>query len=265
MYRTDNATSATSIPSPGPAGPNPDGFFTNGTILDRDWCNAVQEEIAGVIESTGDTLDKTDRTQLKVAIEWYVQQFLTTDQKAAITGASTPSALNVFATAADITNSSTGALNVNNLLYIEDQKPSGTNGGSSVTGQNTRDLNTKVIDNISGASLAANQITLPAGTYFVEFVSPALSPIGSLRHKARLRNISDSTTLIIGTSELNESLNQDSSQTISTGTGTFVIASDKIFELQHYFSSGLSDSGLGRATSSGDTELYARIKIWKIA
>ena len=77
MYRIDNATNAAALPGPEAVGPNPDGYFTEGdpvggtpaTIVTADWANAIQEEIAYVIEEAGDTLDKTDRTQLKAAID----------------------------------------------------------------------------------------------------------------------------------------------------------------------------------------------------
>jgi len=75
MYRIDNSTAATSLPTPAAVGPNPNGFFTNGspgvvpaTVVDQDWANAVQEEIAGVITNAGITLDKTNRAQLTAAI-----------------------------------------------------------------------------------------------------------------------------------------------------------------------------------------------------
>ncbi len=41
---------------------------TPATIVTDDWLNAVQEEISGVIEGTGETLDKADNTQLATAI-----------------------------------------------------------------------------------------------------------------------------------------------------------------------------------------------------
>ena len=41
---------------------------TPATVVTADWLNAVQEEIAGVIEGAGDTLDKPDNGQLLAAI-----------------------------------------------------------------------------------------------------------------------------------------------------------------------------------------------------
>jgi hypothetical protein len=80
MYRIDNATALPTIPTPAAVGPVPNGFFTKGnpntaelaTIVDDDWLNALQEELANVIESAGITLSKTDRTQLLAAIQTLV-------------------------------------------------------------------------------------------------------------------------------------------------------------------------------------------------
>lgn len=76
MYRIDNATAVpngSGVPTPAAVGPNPNGYFTNSgvgqTIVDGDWMNAVQEEIAGVIEASGATLSKTNRAQLLAAVK----------------------------------------------------------------------------------------------------------------------------------------------------------------------------------------------------
>jgi hypothetical protein len=79
MYRIDNATVDASLDAPTADGPNPGGFFTDGnpgggvaaTIVDAEWLNAIQEEIANVIEDAdaGNTpLSKASRVQLKTAI-----------------------------------------------------------------------------------------------------------------------------------------------------------------------------------------------------
>lgn len=72
MYRIDNATAATTLPAPSAVGSNPNGFFTDGdpaggipaTIVDDDWLNAVQEELANAITSDGTPLSKTNNAQL---------------------------------------------------------------------------------------------------------------------------------------------------------------------------------------------------------
>ena len=58
------------------------------------------------------------------------------------------------------------------MMHVQDQKPSGTDGGASVAGDNPRDLNTVLTNEIVGASLSSNEITLPAGKYWVDAESP---------------------------------------------------------------------------------------------
>lgn len=77
MYRIDNDTAISTLPTPEAEGVNPDYYFTKGnpslgvpaTVVDADWANAVQEEICGVIEGAGLTLDKTSQSQLLAAIK----------------------------------------------------------------------------------------------------------------------------------------------------------------------------------------------------
>ena len=54
------------------------------------------------------------------------------------------------------------------ILIVEDQELSGTDGGASIAGVNTRVLNTVVYNGITGASLATNQPILPAGTFLFQ-------------------------------------------------------------------------------------------------
>lgn len=84
MFRIDNASSTDTLPTPAAVGPNPDGFFGSGTAdqetyvlptkVDFDWLNAVQEELCYFIEESGATLDKTDNTQFRVAIQYFIDQ-----------------------------------------------------------------------------------------------------------------------------------------------------------------------------------------------
>lgn len=76
MYRIDNSTAATTLPTPEAVGPNPNGYFTNGnpaggvaaTVVDGDWLNALQEELAGAVTASGRVLSKTNNGQLAEAI-----------------------------------------------------------------------------------------------------------------------------------------------------------------------------------------------------
>jgi len=76
MYRIDNATSAPALPAPSAPGPNPNSYFTKGnpglsipaTIVDDEWLNTCQEEIANAITGFGVALDKSKRDQLSAIL-----------------------------------------------------------------------------------------------------------------------------------------------------------------------------------------------------
>lgn len=142
-----------------------------------------------------------------------------------------------------------------------DQKTSGTSGGTFTTGAwRTRDLNTSQFNNITSASLASNQITLPAGTYTIA-ATAAVYDIGY--HQARLYNITDSTETILGIS--NYARNGDTpSSAISTATGAFTITGTKVFELQNQCGVTKAGSGFGVANSFG-AEVYSTVTIVKVA
>jgi hypothetical protein len=74
MYRIDNSTAATALPTPKPAGTQ--GFFTGGnpaigepaTIVEADFLNTVQEELCTVATAVGAVLSKTNNGQVLAAI-----------------------------------------------------------------------------------------------------------------------------------------------------------------------------------------------------
>lgn len=76
MFRIDSDSVSPTLPTPSAVGGTV-GYFTEGdpgvgilgTKLSADWLNAVQEELAAVIEGAGLTLDKTDPGQLHAAID----------------------------------------------------------------------------------------------------------------------------------------------------------------------------------------------------
>ena len=148
-----------------------------------------------------------------------------------------------------------------NINKVSKQKSNGTEGGTFTSGAwQTRILNTVVTNEISGASLSSNQITLPAGTYEIEASAPAYLVT---HHKLKLRNISDTSDALIGTQAY--CLGTDSVQTLSFLYGRITIAAPKIFELQHYCSVTQATLGFGIASGFNVIEIYARIWIKKVA
>lgn len=143
---------------------------------------------------------------------------------------------------------------------FEDQKSNGTAGGSPTTGaRNTRVINTQVSNTIAGASLASNQITLAAGTYYINGYATTGGVNG---HKLFLRNTTDSTDDLIGSS--GRAFDGVASNSTSTIEGIITIAAQKVFELQHYIgANGSGTSGLGYAASASAVEVYTHIYIEK--
>jgi hypothetical protein len=141
---------------------------------------------------------------------------------------------------------------------IRDEKATSTNGGTYTAGAfQTRDLQTKPVDEI-GVTLAANQFTLPAGTYRIDANAPAE---GVQNHCARLRNITDGVTTLDGSSELSLTASPNRSFIM----GQFVIAAAKVFEIQHRGAITVANTGMGRPCAFGAVEVYTIVELLRVA
>lgn len=147
-----------------------------------------------------------------------------------------------------------------NTATFRDEKSSGTAGGTFTAGAwRTRDLNTTVYNAITSASLSSNQISLPAGTYYVDIIAPCYN-VG--HHQARLYNITDSATTILGISNYTRD-GATATSSLSIANGSFTIAGTKTFEVQQRCDVTASSNGFGVEVSWG-TEVYATITINKV-
>ena len=146
------------------------------------------------------------------------------------------------------------------VMHVQDQKASATEGGTFTSGAwRTRVLNTTITNTITGASLAANQITLPAGTYKIDAKCQVYAVNG---HKAKIYNITDASDILLG-------VNQHSAAAAVVGgqgvvSGTFTIAGTKVIELQHQCQTTYATYGFGTPSGWG-TEVYADVFIEKLA
>jgi hypothetical protein len=155
-----------------------------------------------------------------------------------------------------------GVLVRGNHIIVQDQKASTTAGGTATSGAwQTRTLNTEVLDEGNDCTLAANQITLAAGTYDCRITAPA-SFCGA--HQIRLRNVTDSSTILVGTSEVSSPSESSITATISTLVGRFTIAASKALEVQHRVTTTRATDGFGAANSFGEIEVYATAEFWRI-
>lgn len=142
-------------------------------------------------------------------------------------------------------------------ILVRDEKAANTAGGGFTAGAwRTRDLNTEVEDTGNYASIASNQITLEAGTYRCRISAPARLVD---RHKARLQNITDGTTILLGTSEFS---NGDAT-TQSVIQGRFTLSEQKVLEVQHQCQTTVATNGFGVESNFGVTEVYTVVELWR--
>lgn len=152
------------------------------------------------------------------------------------------------------------------LIHIQDQKSSGTDGGTFTAGAwQTRDLNTTLTNEVTGASLTSNQITLPAGTYHIEASTPVFSGGSALsNHQAKLRDTTGGADLILGTSEI---VIQGAASTGASNrsfiSGRFTLSVESVIEVQHQCTVTASNNGFGAGAGFG-TEVFTDVKVWKL-
>ncbi len=150
----------------------------------------------------------------------------------------------------------------NQFIVVQDQKASGTAGGTSTAGAwTTHTLNTEVVDTGGNCSLSSNQITLTAGTYRARI---SACGVASDQLVVRLRNVTDGTTLVVGDNSYNSSASPYAT-TSSRGVNRFTVAASKALELQYYITTARATTGLGFAASSGEVEIYATVELEKEA
>ena len=86
--------------------------------------------------------------------------------------------------------------NFADIAIFNETQASGTQGGTFTSGSYLkRTLNTTVVNNITGCSIASSVITLPAGSYYVQAWQPLYR---TDQAKIKFRNTSDGTDAIIG-------------------------------------------------------------------
>lgn len=155
------------------------------------------------------------------------------------------------------------------LLHVRNEQTSSTDGesiGTSAT-MTTRVLNTVVTNEIAGASVSSNQITLNAGTYDVDARAPFYlqEPGGGATHAAvsQLYDVTNGAQLIPGSGVfivISSSVGRVTVDTIVKGRIT--LSGTTILELR----SRSSRVGIGgKATGLGTVEVYSDIQFRRIA
>lgn len=137
--------------------------------------------------------------------------------------------------------------------YREEQ--ASANGGDFTQGAwRTRVLNTEVTDEI-GITLASNELSVPAGTYYFRGRGPALAVV---QHQLRLYNVTDTAVILYGSVHYCGAEGGD-----VFVSGRFTIAGTKSIRLEHYCQSTQNSNGFGNALGAG-LEVYAELELWKV-
>lgn len=160
-----------------------------------------------------------------------------------------------------VVSGTTAFINSSKYINIQDQKASGTNGGTFTAGAwRTRDLNTIVVDETGLVSVGTNQITLPAGTYRIVVSCPALQVN---RNLVRLQNITDAITLLFGQNAFSGA-SPDNTSVLAILRGKFTITATKTIEVQHIAETTYATYGFGVACGFGGVEVYTTVELWKV-
>lgn len=146
---------------------------------------------------------------------------------------------------------------------IDDQKTDGTGGGTFTSGTwQTRVLNTELNTPLWGASLATNQITLPAGKYIIDVRCPAFR-VNS--HNARVYNITDTSLIEEGQQSYSDNVNFYAITKAELNNIRFEITASKVIEIQHQCQTTFAGSGFGGATSfTTDHETYTTVRMKQV-
>lgn len=142
------------------------------------------------------------------------------------------------------------------VIHVQERFSSGIGTGSITFGSaQIRPLNTVVKNNISGASLASNKVTLPAGEYEIWGNGFAGE---SDQHKVQWYNVTDSTIALYGCNATAQNDTIGTGMSLSWVMGSFTISAEKEFQLRH---EGAANGVFGEAASFGEPEIYADVFI----
>ena len=153
------------------------------------------------------------------------------------------------------------------LFHVREQQSSGVGSTSPTTSSawSTRILNTVMTNDTGTPSLSANQITLPAGTYWSQAraVHGAIPSAFTVVFRIKLRNITTSADLVLGIGqEFFVSSGSGQMNIVSDLYGRFTLAGTSVIELQQWCVNCNAGIALGIPTTS---EVYSDVMVWKTA
>lgn len=152
--------------------------------------------------------------------------------------------------------------NFQDIAIFNETQASGTQGGTATSGSFVkRTLNTTVVNNIAGCSIASSVITLPAGTYKAVGYAPCYRTSGN---QARFYN--NTGAAVVGAPSNNiTSDNGGNGGVVAIVDTYFTLAVTSNIQLEHRVQTTVANAGYGGAQSFGTSEIYAQVTITRIA
>lgn len=146
------------------------------------------------------------------------------------------------------------------VAVIADQKAYNVDGGSSSVGFNDRDLNTKIFDPDNIVSISSNQFTLTAGTYIIEFSSPAFN---TNRMFTELYDVTN--TAIAGQGMSIYADDPYNNHAVSIGYAGVTLTVSTTYKIRTYCQASKTSNGLGvKNDVSTNNNIYTQVKITKL-
>jgi len=144
------------------------------------------------------------------------------------------------------------------MMHVQDQKANGTAGGAAIAGDNDRDLNTTLVNEIAGATLINNEVTLAAGRYYIE-ADPS-----SYRSESARSFVKDSLgNILLQSPNVHNNLAGHGGATVPV-RGDITLLVETTIKVVTFNQTG-DLNGLGRATNStANTEVYTDLRIWQL-
>lgn len=148
------------------------------------------------------------------------------------------------------------------MLLYQHQVASGSGGDAFVAGSwTTVPLNTEVVDTGNNGSIAANQITLNAGTYRFRFTALAVASSPATRLVGRLYNVTDAGVIPNTYGSVGYANPPGGNFNIaSNGSGRFTLASSKTIRLEAQCTAACT---FGQDAGLGVNNIFSSLELWK--
>lgn len=160
----------------------------------------------------------------------------------------------------------------NNLLYgqlfhVREQKLSNVASSFTPTVSTWSKVifDTTMTNEISSATLTTSVVSLPAGTYEAEAYCAGVEDTTAYVSKLRLRNTTDSATLVVGRSVGFQAGAGILILPQTTLKGRFTIGGTKNIELQYWNNSSSAPVGGSKSAGSAEVEIYSELYIKRIS